>query len=1014
MNLVIMPRSRRITSISVRRAISRGHLTEVERLLNSCGLLHRPEWLNGYSLLLEALKCKRLGVAKFLLAKGCSVNYPKSPHVGITTPLHVAVALGSFEAVKILLDKGARVNSSDEKGDTPLHVAARRKNLEVIKLLVESGAHINALNYDRKSPIIFLLERACFHAADYLIKHGADVNNESVSDCIDDNSPIHLAVQKGSMEMVKLLLSKGAEINALGKGKTPLHIATHNGYPPMVKLLLDHSADVNSVCKSKRNKDYTALLFAVENGNDEVVTFLINGGANVNECAGGYTPLHIAARNGLYYAAESLFKYGANVNCECTSELNEGYTAIHFAAEAGNSKVVELLLGRGAKINDLGKGYTPLHIAALHGFVVVAELLIKHGADVNCVCKSVGNEGYTPIHFAVENGSHETVKLLLNAGANVKEYANGYSPLHLAAMVGHSDIAEHLLKEGADVNCVITSKYNEGHSPIFLAVMEGHKEVARVLLKYGCRVDDHDPSGKSILLISVEREDTGMVELILQHSPDVNKECNRKSLVASGTGTEMMPCSISEILLQYGFTVTSSDVGNYDFFFHAIKNGYISVVESLLKYGANVNHLWYSYSLCRKFFPLHYALFFRQFEIAELLISYKADANVRDEIGRTPLFYAMESGRSKLMHSLLPTLGNAQRYPELMTLAIKMRNVEVIRYLMKCGGSVNFREKDCRTAFYTTPRSDNATYRCRCKSVLLPIHAAAQFGNAEIVKTLMHFNADVNSVCKCGLTPLHISVKRGEFEVVRILLESSYVIDSKDAHGMTALHYACKEGHYAIVRLLLYHGSNINITDRNNDTPLDYAKRGLSEFYDCYYPGDEDEAMYQSDRVSSFGGISDVLKRHSVASEYFLARMKNIPLVEGEESQMEIRKKCTFELERMRHIKINATEFSLFDILMKSVHHLALLLKNENVSSKIDLDFYRTQFPYYDSMILGHFRMAAQRKRLLKEVYDYCCIIFFGLTWDCIQHVIRYLSNTDLFNVMQVFQCGSFSDNVFQ
>ncbi|XP_046383815.1 ankyrin-2-like [Ischnura elegans] len=1031
-----MPRPRHITSFSVRRAISRGHLTKVEHLLNYFGLFHQPEWLNGYSLLLEALMCKRLGVAKFLLAKDCSVNSPKSPHEGITTPLHVAVALGSFEVVKILLDKGARVNSSDEKGDTPLHVAARRKNLEVIKLLVESGAHINALNHDRKSPIIFLLERACFHAADYLIENGADVNNESVSDCVDDYSPIHLAVKKGSVEMVKLLLSKGAQVNAIGKGKTPLHIATHNGYPPIVKILLDYGADVNSACKSNRNKDYTALLFAIENGNDEVVTLLMNGGANVNECAGGYTPLHIAARNGLSYAAESLLKYGANVNCECTSELNEGYAAIHFAAEAGSCEIVELLVGRGARVNDLGKGYTPLHIASMHGFVVVAELLIKHGADVNCVCKNVDNEGYTPIHLAVEKGSYDTVKSLLNAGANVNELANGYTPLHIAALKGHSDIAEHLLKEGADVNCITAAKNDEGYSPIFLAVMKGHEQAARVLLKYGCRVDDHDPSGKSILLISVEREDVGMVELILKHSPDVNRECNRKCLVASGTCTEMLPCSISERLLQYGFTVTSSDVGNYDFFFHAIKHGYISVVESLLKYGANVNHLWYSHSLCRKFFPLHYALFCRQFEIAELLISYKADVNVRDEIGRTPLFYAMkngyskrfpgivdeqrlskwmtklypiENGYSKIMNLLLPSIGNAQSYPELMTLAIKMQNVEVIRYLIKCGASVNFREKDCRSAFYTSASIKNEPYHCSCKSFLLPIHAAVQVGNVKIIDTLLEYNADVNSVCICGLTALHIAVKEGNEEVVRILLKSCLVIDSQDVNGMTALHHACSEGHSGIVRTLLNHGCDVNITDVNNDTPLDCADIALDEIMEVYDYYD----LHARQRERCLKKILEMLKLYRVKSVYFLSSMKNIPFIEERGSLMDFHKKCMVELGMMRHHKINGTEFSLFDVMTKSVHHLALLLEIENISRNMNLDACHKKFPKYASIIRSHFRMAVRRKKLMKEVNDYSYRIFSGLTWDCIQIVISYLSNADLFNLMQVLRCASFYDQGF-
>ncbi|MFP3035879.1 MAG: ankyrin repeat domain-containing protein [Wolbachia sp.] len=119
---------------------------------------------------------------------------------------------------------------------------------------------------------------------------------------------------------------------------------------------------------------------------------------------------------------EHLLKYGAYVNCVCTSTWKKGYAPLHFAVEKGSKKVITLLLSRGANVDVKGEdSITPLHIAAKKGYIHIATDFLNHGA---CTHSFTLKEGYTPLHFASELGN-EDVKLFLNKGTDINASTNG-------------------------------------------------------------------------------------------------------------------------------------------------------------------------------------------------------------------------------------------------------------------------------------------------------------------------------------------------------------------------------------------------------------------------------------------------------------------------------------------------------------------------------------------------------------------------------------------------------------
>jgi ankyrin repeat protein len=211
---------------------------------------------------------------------------------------------------------------------------------------------------------------------------------------------LHRAAVDGEIEQVKLLISKGADVNAKnGDGWTPLQYAASRGHMEIVELLLAHDADVHI----SGEDNLTAAEYAMKNNHTEVVQLLISKGADIS-------PLHFA---------------------------------IYMKDEAR----VRSLIEGGADINKLTPGgWKPIRKAVFTGFTEAVELLIANGADVN----DKSNWNWTLLHGAAENGHKEIVELLIAKGANVNvRDGNNRTPLRYAKEEGHTEIAEMLHKHGA-------------------------------------------------------------------------------------------------------------------------------------------------------------------------------------------------------------------------------------------------------------------------------------------------------------------------------------------------------------------------------------------------------------------------------------------------------------------------------------------------------------------------------------------------------------------------------------
>ncbi|MEG4582512.1 ankyrin repeat domain-containing protein [Microcoleus sp. MON1_C5] len=452
---------------------------EVAELLIAKGVDVNVKGTHGGTPLHMAAVSDRIKVAQTLIAKGADINARTGSLYFNRTPLFSA---RSPEMAKLLIAKGADVNAKNKNGMTPLHTA---RSKAIAKILLAAGAKINIKEDNAQNgKSTALLHNAAQigfkELVQQLIKDGANV-------AIRDDyrrTPLHYATTK---EVAALLM---LDVNARDKsGNTPLHLAVDRGSQDLAELLIANGARVNV----RNENGQTPLYRAIAIGHNEIAALLINNGTDVNNIDGsGTTPLHKAAHYGTVKILKLLIAKGAEINIQD----NQRKTPLDIAVDLKLQDTVALLISKNPDVNSEDKeGRTLLHIALDFKLEDVAKQLIAKGAFVN----AKNNLLQTPLHLAVAQGSQDIAELLIANGARVNvRNANGQTPLYQAIAIGHNDIAALLIKNGADVN----NRDKCDTTPLHKAAHYGTVEILKLLIVKGATINATNCYGDTPLKIA--------------------------------------------------------------------------------------------------------------------------------------------------------------------------------------------------------------------------------------------------------------------------------------------------------------------------------------------------------------------------------------------------------------------------------------------------------------------------------------------------------------------------------
>uniref|UniRef100_A0A8P4KEE3 Kinase D-interacting substrate 220b n=1 Tax=Dicentrarchus labrax TaxID=13489 RepID=A0A8P4KEE3_DICLA len=353
-------------------------------------------------------------------------------------------------------------------------------------------------------------------------------------------------VEEENLSALKAHLDRFKEVDGRSdNGQTPLMLAAEQGSLEIIQELIRRGANVNL-----DDVDcWSALICAAKEGHVEVVKELLENSAYIeHRDMGGWTALMWAAYKGREEVTELLLEHGANPN---TTGQYSVYPII-WAAGRGHADIVKLLLHNGAKVNCSDKyGTTPLIWASRKGHFDCVMHLLENGADVD----QEGANSMTALIVAVKGGYTEVVKELLKRNPNVNMTdKDGNTALMIAAKEGYTEIVQDLLDAGTYVNIPDRS----GDTVLIGAVRGGHVEIVRALLHKYADIDIRGQENKTALYWAVEKGNATMVRDILQCNPDT-ETCTKDGETPLIKATKMRNIEIVELLLDKGAKVSAVD-----------------------------------------------------------------------------------------------------------------------------------------------------------------------------------------------------------------------------------------------------------------------------------------------------------------------------------------------------------------------------------------------------------------------------------------------------------------------
>ena len=315
------------------------------------------------------------------------------------------------DAVRALLEQGARVNATEADGTTALHWASNRDDVVSADLLIHAGADVNAANDLGATPIWTASQNGSAAMVRRLLEAGADPNPPLLL----GETPVMVAARSGSAGVVEQLLAKGADVNArAARGQTALMWAVAQQHADVVTVLLAHRVDVHA-----RSDVWSQVMAVPPHGQLEYNRAIPHG---------GNTALMFAARVGDVASAKLLVTAGANVD-----DANAwGVSATVLAAHSGYGELVEFLLEEGADPNAAVAGFTALHEAIMRRDAPLVATLLAHGADPNDPLRT-----WTPTRRASRDFNFPSAFM-------------GATPFWLAARFGETQIMRLLVRHGAD------------------------------------------------------------------------------------------------------------------------------------------------------------------------------------------------------------------------------------------------------------------------------------------------------------------------------------------------------------------------------------------------------------------------------------------------------------------------------------------------------------------------------------------------------------------------------------
>ncbi|KFM60778.1 Ankyrin-3, partial [Stegodyphus mimosarum] len=604
--------------------------------------------------------------------------------------LRKAASISDYELIRLVLEKGADVTSTDDCKQTALHIACREKSLEIIKFLTEkSPAHVLDIpDLFGRTPLDVACGFNCPEVVQFLLSQGSSVGAKDIKRLPLSNALL-INEPQNAIPIAHLLLDAGANVNHADCGfgsllrialemyqsnaNTEMQIVKnstineHDPYIDLCMLLIDRGCDVNAT----DSEGITALHVAVQAELENVVRKLLIFGSDIDRCDHfGDSPLQLAFYNGSQRLAALLITAGANlraVDWEATLELwkgcenlNERHIQVlkYIIHESKQCRTLENLCIntiRNAEKDAPQLGLPPLLDienllnAAMQALVKndteAIKGILRQGSHMDNIFPSVSDDrvqvSARDLFLQVNTTVPENLERL-----NHFNYDDviGNILLQKAAMISDYELIRLLVENGADV----TSPISHGQTALHIVCQEGTEETLEIIKFL---------TEKSPAYILDDPDDLGRTPL------DIACEFNCPDVV--------------QFLLSQGSSVDSKEIERFPLLSAIIQNDAkyaIPIASLLLDAGANINHacddlgtpLIAAVQKCDSPMRLVENSTASQndpyVDLCMLLIDRGCDVNAVDSAGRTALHFAVQADLENLVRKLIISGSDIDRW----------------------------------------------------------------------------------------------------------------------------------------------------------------------------------------------------------------------------------------------------------------------------------------------------------------------------------------------------------------
>jgi len=499
-------------------------------------------------------------VAKYLIELGADPNHSEyNKDSRKVTLLMWMAANASEDFCSLLLEKGAKIDTNDGKGQTAISWLCQAPNnketdeIDTFNLLLKYGAKINkedfyatirlsngtyydySINYNFAQNVLQeLINQGVSSDVDKALEQAILGNSSNTYELVnsgefkDEDIQIitFFTAAFGSVETLKLLEEKGCDINRLDDNRRSLlMIAAHYGNLDMVKYLVDRGLNIERGDPETDTYDEKPLYLAVLNNHYDVAEYLIGKGASlkpfpedmpVNDC------LCEAALNCNIEMMDLLISNGYNFSED--RFLESAFQAITSELDKNESvekqiSAIKFLVSKGFDINkvpfkenlDLCK-YLVENRASLsaddnHGVLTnvlkssdCIKYLIENGANPNEVFL-----GGSVLSNAIIQGRFDAVQTLVENGAEI-----GSNEINCASECGSENILKYLFEQGVNINL----QDENGQTPLMSAAKSGWDKNIEIILEYGADISIKDIKSMTALDYAKEKKNKEIIKLL--------------------------------------------------------------------------------------------------------------------------------------------------------------------------------------------------------------------------------------------------------------------------------------------------------------------------------------------------------------------------------------------------------------------------------------------------------------------------------------------------------------------